>query len=31
VQWMTLLVLAGVGAYVLALLATGLRMRHLRG
>ncbi len=31
VQWMTLLVLAGGGAYVLTLVATGLRLRHLRG
>jgi putative peptidoglycan lipid II flippase len=31
VQWMTVLVLAGAGAYLLMLLATGLRLRHLRG
>ncbi|GAB0153252.1 murein biosynthesis integral membrane protein MurJ [Marinobacterium sp. BA1] len=31
VQWMTVLVLAGAGAYLLMLLVTGLRLRHLRG
>jgi len=31
VQWMSLLVVAGAGGYVLTLLATGLRLRHLRG
>jgi len=30
VQWMLLLVVAGGGGYLLMLLATGLRLRHLR-